>query len=341
VKKIVIATGGSGGHLLPAQQLAEQLKAEPGTSVVFGGYKLRESPFFHRDLYQFVEIASSQKLSRPLPLLRGVFQAVRFLLREKPDVVVGFGSYHSAPLLLAAALLRKKIVLYEANRTMGKVNRWIAPFATVIGCQFPLSDYTSPKVAAVPLLPWGIAKVKTARADAKKAFGLTPDRFTLLVFGGSQGAAFLNEVMPKVVNQMENVQVIHSAGTESAADGVRAAYRVPAVVKTFETNMAMAYSAADFAVCRSGAGTVAELIRYAVPALLIPYPHATDQHQQKNSDYLTEQGGSLSLKQTEATTEAILQKIQSADRAAMQEALGSLAMKNTTLQQLYERILKL
>jgi len=339
--KIVIAAGGTGGHLIPAQQLADQLIAQPGTTVVFGGYKLQESPFFHRGRYRFVEIASSQKLSRPTALLKGVLQALRFLLREKPDVVVGFGSYHSAPVLLAAAMLRKKIVLYEANRTMGKVNRWIAPFATHIGCQFPLSDYTSPKVVPVPMLPWGISQAKTAAPDAKKAFGLAPDRLTLLVFGGSQGAAFLNEVMPKVANQMENVQVIHSAGSEVAAAAVRAAYRVPAVVKPFETDMAMAYSAADFAVCRSGAGTVAELIRFGVPALLIPYPYATDQHQQKNGDYLREHGASLSLTQEEATVAAILQQIESANTAAMQEALGSLATKNTTLRQLYERVLDL
>jgi UDP-N-acetylglucosamine--N-acetylmuramyl-(pentapeptide) pyrophosphoryl-undecaprenol N-acetylglucosamine transferase len=341
--KVLIGAGGSGGHLIPAQQLAVQLLANPGTDVVFGGYKLTQSPYFKREQFPFVEIASSASLSRPGPLLKGVFQALKLIRREKPDVVVGFGSYHSAPILVAAALLRRKIFLYEANRTMGKVNRWIAPFAKQIGCQFPIPGCTNSKFVQVPMLPWGTSEApkRILPTDARRSYGLDPDRFTLLVFGGSQGAAFLNGVMPKVANLLGPVQVIHCAGNETAAEAVRRAYTVPAVVKAFEADMSQAYSAADFVVCRSGAGTVAELIRNGAPALLIPYPYAAENHQQKNAQYLCELGGSISLDQADCSVDAIAHQIQNVDLEAMQLALRLASEQNDAFIQLYKRVLQL
>lgn len=338
-KKILIAAGGTGGHLIPAQQLATQLQDIPGMDVLFGGYKLQESPYFQQNSFRFAEIDSSASIKRPSLLIKGTYQAWQLIRKEKPDVVVGFGSYHSAPVLLAAALLRKKIFLYEANRTMGKVNRWMAPFAQKIGCQFPLVGTTNEKFVRVPLLPWGKfhRAGRMPSAEAKASYGLDGDRFTLLVFGGSQGAAFLNEIMPTVANRM-NVQVIHCAGNEIAAEIARRAYIVPAVVKAIEKDMRRAYSAADFVVCRSGAGTLAELIQFTAPALLIPYPFAADQHQQVNAEYLCELGGSIALDQSQSSVDDIIDCIHAANVTAMQRALASAARQNESLQEFYQLV---
>src|SRR3989344_1214159 len=132
--KVLIAAGGSGGHLFPAQQLAEQLQ---DCDIAFAGYKLKETPFFSREKIPFWEIASSQPRKRNwlkflISSWKGFWQSVFLMRKFKPNVVVGFGSYHVFPVLLAAALLRKKIILFEANCALGKVNRIFLRFAKKI-----------------------------------------------------------------------------------------------------------------------------------------------------------------------------------------------------------------
>jgi len=331
-KRVLIATGGTGGHLLPAQRLAEQLQAQ--AEVLFGGYKLSDSPYFDRERFSFEEIRSASRLREMGSLLRGTWQAMRLIWRTKPDVVVGFGSYHSAPILLAAVLLRKKIVLFEANRTMGKVNRWIAPFAKGVGCQFPL-----PKATVVK--PLSRVRVGTwTKQAAREAYGLDPNCFTLLVVGGSQGASFLNQVMPKVAERLPDAQVVHLAGNEVAAEQVREAYATKAHVKAFESEMAQAYGAADFVVCRSGAGTLSELTEHELPALLIPYPFAAG-HQEMNAESLSECGGTVCLRQRDASIDAIVAKILDADRDRMRLALRTLSEQNRERIEFYELVLQI
>lgn len=314
MRKVLIAAGGSGGHLLPAQQLAKRLEQIHGAKVVFAGYKLQNSPFFAQSGFRFYDVKSAPIGWRFLKgFIPGVWQSFKVLWKEKPDVVVGFGSYHAVPILFASVILRKKIVLYEANRTIGKVNRLFRPFAKIFASQFPFD-----KGSLVPLFPW-IAPKKIERKEARLAYGLDPDCFTILVFGGSQGAQFLNESMPEVVKLLGPVQVLHFGGEVN--------YSVKSVVKTFETNMAAAYAAADFAVCRSGAGTVAELIRFQVPSLLIPYPFAYG-HQEHNADYLVQLGGASMLLQSEATPEKMAELIRSANVETMKFALKSVEEQN-------------
>jgi UDP-N-acetylglucosamine--N-acetylmuramyl-(pentapeptide) pyrophosphoryl-undecaprenol N-acetylglucosamine transferase len=312
--KVLIAAGGTAGHLFPAQQLAELL--EKDCDVIVAGHKLEKSPYFHKERFRFYEVVSAPFGKRFLgALFFGVWRSIHLLLQEKPDVVVGFGSYHTVPLLLASVLLRKKIVLYEANRSMGKVNRLFSPFAKQIAGQFLKGKNYTP----VPFFPW-IQKEKPERRSALQAYGLDPNQRTLLVFGGSQGAQFLNETLPTVPL---NLQVIHLAGSEAAAKQTAERYLkagVRAVVKAFEAQMQLAYAAADLAVCRSGAGTVAELIHYGVPSVLIPYPHAYG-HQEFNAEYLSNLGGAKMLLQSNAQPEEIAKQIAEIDADAMRVAL--------------------
>ena len=272
----------------------------------------------------------------------GFFLAVRLLRKVHPDVVVGFGSYHSAPVLLASVALGKKIVLYEANRTIGKVNRWLSFAAIAIGYQFPLIGWQSPKLVPIRWLPWRIEQKRVwTQQQALAEYGLNEGRFTLLVFGGSQGASFLNETAPSVVQQLSNAQVIHLAGSELAAQKTRDLYqqkKIPACVLSFEQEMEKAYAAADFALCRSGAGTTAELIRYAVPALLIPYPYAAESHQQENAKYVCSLGGAMQLAQSEADIASMVDRIEKADREKMQTTLRQAARENEELEMLDELV---
>jgi UDP-N-acetylglucosamine--N-acetylmuramyl-(pentapeptide) pyrophosphoryl-undecaprenol N-acetylglucosamine transferase len=313
--KIVIAAGGSGGHLLPAQQLAEELQKE--AEVLFAGHRLDASPFFRRDLFSFQSISAAPLkfsvkglLAFVKAMARGFLESVRLIKTFQPDVVVGFGSFHSFPLLLAASLMRRKIVLFEANCLLGKVNRLFAFDAKIVAAQFLLKK--SPRhLRFVPLLPWKEQPVLTDKQNARDALGLERDRLTFLIFGGSQGAAFLNRTIP--ASLPAHAQAIHLAGKDEAAREVADRYRqagILTVVKGFEPNMAILYAAADFAICRSGAATMAELIRYSLPALLIPFPFATDDHQRINAEFLVKKiGGAIMLFENAASAQLITDAI--------------------------------
>lgn len=287
--KVLIATGGTGGHLFPSQQLAEQLK---DCEVIFAGHKLKSSPFFHRKLPYF-EIASASSKKKIGSLLKGVLQSLKLLWRYCPDVVVGFGSFHSFPVLLAAVIMRKKIVLFEANCSLGKVNRFFSLFAKKVAFQFPISHK---KAEYVPLLPW-----KPLIKQQKKT---NPSRKTILVFGGSQGAVFINQTFCRAARTLSfPFEVIHLTGKEDPT----LSYTVPALIKPFEEDMPAVYARTDFAVCRAGAGTIAELIRYNIPAVVIPYPFAHN-HQRKNGQFL--KGGVRMLDQKETTAERLSLEIE-------------------------------
>lgn len=302
--KILIAAGGSGGHLFPAQALAKELA--PHASVMMAGHHLTKSPFFHGNFPSFDIVSATPK--KPIRFLfsvcKGLVQAFRLISKNKIDVVVGFGSFHTFPVLLASALLRKKIILFEANCVLGKVNRLFAPVSKKVALQFPLNRAIKNGIF-VPLLPWGRTFEVSKKEKALDYFGLKKDKFTILVFGGSQGAAFFNEIMPRVASLLCDVQIIHFTGKGKALYA-----NENACVKEFETRMDLAYAAADLVICRSGASTVAELIRYGKPSLLIPFPFATEDHQRENALFLANMvRGAKLLDQKEALPDKIKEEI--------------------------------
>lgn len=282
--KIVMATGGTGGHLFPSRQLRDELLEH---EVVFAGHGLKHSPFFDRNI-PHQEIVSSSSKWGVFFLLKGLLQSLLLLVSFKPDLVIGFGSYHSFPVLAAAILLRKKVILFEPNCSLGKVNRFFAPFAHKIAFQFPIFHK---KAAYVPPLPWkkGPKRLSNYQKD--------PERITILVFGGSQGARFINETFCMAARELNfPFRVIHFTG-KTPFEGK---YLCPSIVKPFEEDMQSAYEVADLAVCRSGAGTIAELIRHQLPAVIIPYPHAHG-HQELNALFLKDAVRRLDQKQTTPT----------------------------------------
>lgn len=301
MRKVLIATGGTGGHLFPAQQLAEQLL---DCDVAFAGHKLDSSPFFQKTKTYF-EVDSAASLKNAFTLFKGFLQSLKVIWKYQPNVVVGFGSFHTFPVLLAALFFRKKIVLFEPNYTLGKVNRFFSFFADKIAFQFPVPHK---KAAYVPLLPWKEQAPPVYRKNLKNRefdeVNPTPYK-TILVFGGSQGAAFINKTFCEAAKLLRfPFRVIHFTGKEDPT----ISYSAPALIKPFEKDMPSVYVKADFAVCRCGANTTAELIRYNLPAVLIPYPYAHD-HQKENGKFLKD--AVLMLDQAKTTPESLARAIES------------------------------
>ena len=308
VKKIVITAGGTGGHLYPAQALAQQLSKQPlPQDVLFIAGGLSTNRNFDQKKFSFQDVACSPLLSRnPLKcfkglknLIKGFRQSVSTLKKFRPDVVVGFGSFYTVSILLAAKWLKIPIILHEANSIPGKANQWLACCADTVALHFPsTAAYFKGKTVEVGLpLREGYALGATEKERALAYYGLSSERRTLLIFGGSQGAKGINELVRQSMPALKklSLQVIHITGDLKTAESLKALYihhQIPAAVKQYESEMQMAWSAADGFLGRSGASTIAEAIEFEVPGILIPYPFATGNHQETNADFLIEQVGS-------------------------------------------------
>lgn len=304
-KKILIAAGGSGGHLYPAQQLAESLIQS--ADVLVAGHGLSRSDFFSCDRFFYRDVPAAplgrtfKKLFRFFYTSLCSFRLSVQLIRDfQPDLVISFGSYHVFPLVLAAAVLRKRLSLFEANCQLGRINRFFSPFSEEIYSQFFIKNGR-----LVPLLPW--CEKPFVSIDAKeirRSLGLDESCPTVLVFGGSQGARFLNERIPFALKK-GTWQVIHLTGKNGDDADVKEKYEeagISVCVRPFEENMERLYRAADCAICRAGASTLAELIRFEVPSILIPFPFSRDDHQTANAKFFVENiFGGRWLKQKEAS----------------------------------------
>jgi UDP-N-acetylglucosamine--N-acetylmuramyl-(pentapeptide) pyrophosphoryl-undecaprenol N-acetylglucosamine transferase len=300
VKRVLITAGGTGGHLYPAQALAQQLMGQksmaPDVLFVAGG--LGANRYFDRNRFSYQEIACSplKSVKGVVHLLKGIRQSVAILKKYRPHVVVGFGSYYSVAVLLAAKWLKIPIILHEANSIPGRANRWLAPLATHVGLHFPsAAPFFKVNTVEVGLpLREGYSLSAVAKEKALDYYGLPSQGKTLLICGGSQGAQAINRLIKDCLSifQRLSLQIIHLTGDLVMAATLRSLYdscRIPAHVKSFETEMQMAWRAADGFVGRSGASTIAESIEFEVPGILIPYPYATDHHQEKNADFLVDE----------------------------------------------------
>lgn len=312
-KKIVITAGGTGGHMIPAQAFAEQL-IKRGDRVVFIGGKLDENKYFDKSRYTYAAISCStlswkspwKAIAGAFKIIKGIFQARRLLKREKPHNVVGFGSYHTLPVILAAKWLKIPIYLHEGNSIPGRVNSFASRFAIATGVHFPeaLKHLKGP----CEEIPLPIRKgVTTTQQEARACFGLKEDKAVILVIGGSQGAQVLNHAVPKILAHRKE-QVIHLAGDAAAVAILEEEYQKLGIehnVMPFTQEMAIAWQAADIVIGRGGAATLAEMEYYGVPGVIIPYPQAMDNHQWHNGRYLEKIGGAIVLQQEEMTYESL------------------------------------
>ena len=312
--RILVAAGGTGGHLYPGIAVARCFQAaSPGTDVAFlgrrGGLEERLVPKEGFPLHT-VKVQSLQGRTKPAQLRSlgvlgiGTLQALRLLRRWRPHLVVGAGGYVMAPALLAAALLRLPRVIMEQNLVPGLTVRVLARYAQRVFTTFPESGDFLPQPRVVctgtPVRPEIIAQALDA------APGDTT-RLNVLVVGGSQGAHRLNqaviEALPLLAAHSRQVSVVHQTG-ETDLPHVTEAYKgsgITAEVHGFLHDMPKRYRWAHLVLCRSGASTLAELTACGKPAILVPYPHAADDHQRHNALALREHGAAHVILDAELT----------------------------------------
>lgn len=307
-KRIVITVGGTGGHVYPALSLAKQLIArDPAIEILFVGGRLRDNRYFDREGFVYQDIdCGSLSLSKPVnsffslkSILRGVLQSRRTIKAFQPKLVIGFGSYHTFPALVAAKLCGIPTVLHEANRIPGKVNRLFSRRAALTGVHFPDTGLLMKgKTQQIPIpLREGYRLGTMTPAQARAAYQLDPQMTTILIFGGSQGAQTVNKLAVEAIIRLpeilaKRIQVLHFTGDARSTHQVKEQYEkqgISCVVKDFEKQMDIAWQASDLLISRAGAGTIAEEMEFEVPGILIPYPYAADNHQDSNADFMVSQ----------------------------------------------------
>ena len=306
---VLIMAGGTGGHVFPAIAVARELRGR-GHDVVWLGTRQRIEarlvpaagfPIEWIDIEGLRGRGAGGWLAAPFKLLRAVTQALAVLRRVRPAVVYGGGGFASGPGGLAAWLTRTPLVVHEQNAVAGLTNRWLARLAGTVAEAFP-DSYPGRRDAVTTGNP--VRREIAELPPPEQRFAGRSGRLKLLVFGGSQGAAALNRLLPEAVARLPDAvrpMVLHQTGA-AQLEATREAYRragVQADVRAFVDDMAGAYGEADFAVTRAGALTVAELAAAGLGALLVPYPAAVDDHQAKNAAFLVEAGGARMLRESE------------------------------------------
>ena len=307
VKHVLIAAGGTGGHVYPALAVADYLR-EQGVKITWVGTKKglehRVIPAANIPL-EIISISGLRGkgllnlLFVPLKLVVAIVQTVKIFIRVKPDAVLGMGGFVSGPCGLAAFILRKPLYLHEQNAIPGLTNKVLSYLATTAMQAFP-NSLKSKKNIIVTGNP--IRKDISELAGPEMRMADRKDSIRLLIVGGSLGAQALNENVPQALSEItQELQpnVWHQTG-KNKLDATITNYKkvnVEAKVTEFIEDMAEAYEWADLVICRAGALTVSELANAGVGAILVPYPYAVDDHQTANAQYLTNAGAAILIQQ--------------------------------------------
>jgi UDP-N-acetylglucosamine--N-acetylmuramyl-(pentapeptide) pyrophosphoryl-undecaprenol N-acetylglucosamine transferase len=343
--RVVLAGGGSAGHIEPALALADALRQADRTIEVTclgteRGLETRLVPMrgYELALIPAVPLPRSvtpQLLTVPGRLAGAVHKAGVVLERTGADVLVGFGGYVATPAYLAAKRHKVPIVVHEANPYPGIANRLGAHFTTHVFTGHPDTKMRNAQYLGLPIRRQIAELDRFAVGDKARAhFGLRPDLPVLLVFGGSQGARSLNSALAGALDAIRaaGVQVLHITGPRNAAEAQSTGGTVPYVAVPYVDRMDLAYAAADFALCRAGAMTCAELTAVGMPAAYVPLPVGNGE-QRLNALPIVQRGGGLLVEDDELTADwikgALLPVLTNIDQvAAMSEAAAALGRRD-------------
>ncbi len=333
---VLLAAGGTGGHLFPAEALACEIRAR-GYSVhlVTDSRAERFAGKFPADEIHIVQSATFASknpvaIARTLYALWSGYRAAKQLTRRlKPQVVVGFGGYPTVPPVLAAASLDVPTLIHEQNAVMGRANKALAAKVKAIAGGFLPEGRGSDHAAKIVVTGNPVRPAVLDAARVPYAPSQAGEPFNLVVFGGSQGAQFFSQSLPNAICMMEEglrsrLRVTQQARPDDA-DGVVASYAklgVPAEVAPFFTDMADRIARAHLVICRSGASTVSELAVIGRPSVLVPYPYALDHDQAANAAALKAQGGAQVIAQAKLSHERLKELLED----SMKDAPGLAAM---------------
>lgn len=339
--RIVVAGGGTGGHVYPGIAVVERLEALLDTHALFVGTRggveekiLARAGRTYQSLpgYGLRRASAARKLAAPVVLLAGVARARSILSAFRPDVVLGTGGYASAAVVVASLVQRTPRVLQEQNSVPGLVNRKLARYANLMLLGYDESRAWLP--AGVPALVVGnpLRRMPSpSRAQAAAFFRLDPAMPTVLVVGGSRGAHSLNLAGADTAAQLaasRGVQFIVLCGAADRAEVERRTQAVSSRVRVLDylDEMHFAYAASDVAIARSGASSVFELALFGVPAIFVPYPYAADDHQERNAAPLVKAGAAVLVRDAELSAARLVAELDGAfssteRRRAMSEAM--------------------
>ena len=320
-KRIAIACGGTGGHLFPGLAVGDTFVARGCDVTLLVSPKEVDQTAVKSAYGMEVESLPMVALSGNLPLFAACFwsslgQCRKLFCDKPPDAVLAMGGFTSAPPVIAGKMIGARIFLHEANAIPGRAVKLLAPLADEVFVQFPTA---MPRVLSTNIratgLPVRSALEPIEKADARTSLGLADHRPVLLVMGGSQGAQSINQALvgalPRLAKALPELQFIHLTGTGSV-EPVRQAYDalgLSAVVRPFLTEMEYALGAADLALSRSGASSLAEFSAMELPAILIPYPTAVDDHQRLNARSFVDIGAARCFHQKQLTSNLIVSQL--------------------------------
>lgn len=326
---ILIMAGGTGGHIMPGLAVARELQDRGWRVVWLGDPKRMEGQLVTQHGLPLEPMAFSGVRGRgfqaalrlPFTLAAAMLQASRVFRRVQPAVVLGMGGYVAFPGGLVAWLRRTPLIIHEQNAVAGTANRWLARLATKALSGFP-GALPNAVVVGNP-----VRRELAQLSSVSARYGQRQGRLRLLVIGGSQGAAILNAVVPQALASMPGKTrpaVRHQSGHQHLAE-LEAAYEaadVQATTVAFIDDMARALGWADLVLCRAGAMTVAEIAAAGVAALFVPFPHAIDDHQTANAQYLTSCGGAWLCPQEDLTPEWLSSWLHERSRQQLADVAG-------------------
>ena len=324
--RVAIAGGITGGHLFPALCVGDALQSSGAQVLYLGaqhGLEARRPLPFHALLLDMSGLrpAARRPWRLPLTIWRATREAKRALLQFNAELLFCTGGYSSLPVALAMRALRKPIVLLEPDAFPGRANRWLARFAQSICLNFEEAAVHFPRGSktvrtGLPIRP-ELYRQEVSTEQARTQFGLLPERFTILVIGGSQGAQSLNEAVLNTVQYIPSgeVQWLHITGemhyemVRDTADrlALNGNYRPLPFLEA--ERMGLAYRSADIALARGGAGTITELALNGLPAILVPYPYAAGGHQRYNCQAMVARGAAQMIEQHELVPERLTQAL--------------------------------
>lgn len=312
--KIILAGGGTGGHVIPALAIAEELRRGGHDAAFVGterGIETRLVPKAGFPLYLVkvgalnrVSLATRLRTLIDLPL--SIFAAMRILRRFQAQVVIGVGGYAAGPATIAAVLLRIPVVLFEPNVVPGYANRAVARFAAKAAVHFAQTGrwFRSFEVTGVPVRPEFFALPQRRSQQP-----------TLLVFGGSQGARALNRIVrnsaAQLLERIPDLKIVHQTGSSEFQEvcNFYREHHIGAEVSAFLDDMPQRFADADLIVCRSGASTVAEVAAAGKCALFVPFPRAADDHQLRNAELLAQADAALLIPESELSPERFVEEV--------------------------------
>jgi UDP-N-acetylglucosamine--N-acetylmuramyl-(pentapeptide) pyrophosphoryl-undecaprenol N-acetylglucosamine transferase len=319
VMRVIIAGGGTGGHVYPGIAVAKEImRRNSQAKILFvGTEKGLESKVIPQEGFQLQTITISgvkgirglRRLGSLLKIPLSVWESFRIISRFKPRLVIGVGGYSSGPPVLVAALLRIPILLQEQNAIPGLTNRLLARFAGRVATSFPESQNFFGKKATLTGNP-------VRREFRQSKANIPEDRFVIVILGGSQGARAINQAVIQSLDYLKSelgrLKFIHQTG-ESDYDEVSEAYARHVVdheVRPFFYDMPNRYLRADLLISRAGATTLAEIALSGKASILIPFPHATDNHQQKNAESFANAGAAEMILQKTLSGKLLADRIQ-------------------------------